>query len=63
MKRVILMGCGALGTVFAVNFNEVLSEHYRLAGVFDVDPGRAAVLAAEVAGNCHTYASDRKSVV
>ena len=57
MKSVILMGCGALGSVFAEHFHRTLSPDYRLSGVYDLEAGQAEKVAARVSQECTVYPS------
>lgn len=46
-KRIILVGCGALGTIIAEGICNKLSEDYELSAVYDYDRFQASKLAAE----------------
>lgn len=48
MKKIALIGCGALGTIVARGVTEQLSDSYQLTGVLDVFPEAAEKLAQAV---------------
>lgn len=54
MKRVAVIGCGALGGILARNFKQVLGAHYTLCGLLANHFEHAEALAAEVETTpCH----------
>jgi aspartate dehydrogenase len=48
MKKIALIGCGALGTIVARGVTEQLSDSYQLTGVLDVFPEAAEKLAQAI---------------
>ena len=55
MKRLAIIGCGALGRILATNVDKLLKEQYTITGVYDLNTENAKKLAADV--NTKAYAA------